>query len=380
VRITAQLIDARTDKHVWANSYERDVRDVLALQGDVARAIAQEINVTLTRQQEGLLAGGGRPVPEDALEAYLQGRFHWNRRGGDSLSKAVEFFDQAIKVDPQYAAAYAGLADTYTLLGSVGGVMRPEVAMARAKEAAETALKLDDSLGEAHTSLAMLHFWYDWNWSAAESEFKKAIALNRSYPTAHHWYAIYLSAMGRHDEALVEIDRATRLDPVSVIIRASRGWVQYHRRQFDSSIEECRKALALSADFTRAYNYLGMNYLKKEMPAEAIQALIEANRLSNGAPLTRAQLAGAYAVAGRTDETHKILTELLKPGAYPYVAPADIAQIYVALGDHDRAMDWLRKAFEERSFAMVYLKVHPAYDSMRQDPRFVDLLRSLRFP
>jgi len=380
VRITAQLIDARTDRHLWANSYERDVRDVLALQGEVARAIAQEVNVTLTRQQEARLVGGRRPMSEEALEAYLQGRYNWNRRGGDSLTKAVEYFEQAIKADSTYAPAYAGLADSYTLLGTVGAVMRPDAAIAKAKQAAEAALKLDDSLGEAHTSLAMQHFWYDWDWTAAESEFKKAIGLNRSYPTAHHWYAIYLSAMGRHDEAVVEIDQALRLDPVAPIIRASRGWIDYHRRQYDASIEESRKALALDADFIRAYNYLGLNYLKKNMPQEAIQALEEANRLSNSAPVTRSQLAGAYAVAGRIDETHKILAELLKPGAYPYVAPADIAGVYVWLGDADRAMDWLQKAFEERSFSMVYLKVHPGYDGLRQDPRFIELLRKLKFP
>ena len=380
VRITAQLIDARTDRHLWANSYERDVRDVLALQGEVARAIAQEINVTLTRQQEARLVGDRRPITEEALEAYLQGRFNWNRRGGDSLSKAVAYFEQAIKADPNYAVAYAGLADSYTLLGSVGGVMRPDAAMAKAKEAALAALRLDDSIGEAHTSLAMLHFWYDWDWAAAESEFKKAIALNRSYPTAHHWYAIYLSAMGRHDEAAVEIDAATRLDPVSAIIRASRGWIDYHRRLFDSSIDESKKALGLDPGFIRAYNYLGMNYLKKNMPDEALKAFIEANRLSNSSAITRAQLAGAYARAGRTDETHRILAELLKPGAYPYVAPADIASVYVWMGDADRAMEWLTKAYEERSFAMVYLKVHPGYDALRQDPRFLALLGRLKFP
>src|SRR5262245_3702095 len=165
--------------------------------------------------------------------------------------------------------------------------------------------------------------------------------------------------MGRHDEAVVEIDQALRLDPVAPIIRASRGWIDFHRRRYDASIEEAKKALDLDPNFIRAYNYLGMNYLKKNMPEEAAQAFTEANRLSNSAPITRAQLAGAYARLGRTDETHKILSELLKPGAYPYVAPADIASVYVWLGDSDRAMEWLQKAYDERSFAMVYLKVHP---------------------
>jgi tetratricopeptide (TPR) repeat protein len=381
VRITAQLIDARTDKHLWANSYERDVRDVLALQSDVARAIAQEVRTTLSRQQEARSAEiGKRPVPPDAFDAYLQGRFYWNRRGGDALLKSVDFFNQAIRIDPGYAAAYSGLADTYTLMGTVGGTMSPAAAMANAKTAAEAALKLDDSLAEAHTSLAMLHFWYDWDWAGADKEFKLAIARNRSYPTAHHWYAIYLSAMGRHDEALVEIDQATRLDPVSPIIRASRGWIQYHRRQYDESILESKKALDLDADFVRAHTYLGMNYLKKGMAQEAVRAATEADRLGGGIPITRSYLAQAYAVAGRTAEAHQILADLIRPNAKSYVSPSDIAALYVGLGDNDRAMDWLAKAFAERSFNMVYLKVHPGYDRLRQDPRFTALLRRLQFP
>jgi TolB-like protein/tRNA A-37 threonylcarbamoyl transferase component Bud32/Flp pilus assembly protein TadD len=381
VRITAQLIDARTDKHLWANSYERDVRDVLALQADVARAIAQEVRSTLSRQQEASSAQiGRRQVPPEAFEAYLQGRFYWNRRGGDALIKSVDYFEQAIKIDPGYAAAYSGLADTYTLMGSVGGTMGPAAAMANAKKAAEAALKLDDSLAEAHTSLAMLHFWYDWDWAASEREFKLAIARNRSYPTAHHWYAIYLSAMGRHDEAIVEIDQAVRLDPVSPIIRASRGWVQYHRRDYDGSILEAKKALDLDADFVRAHTYLGMNYLKKGLVSEAVRSATEADRLGGGIPITRAYVGQTYAAAGRTAEAHQILADLIRPTPGRYVSPSDIAALYVWLGDNDRAMDWLAKAFDERSFNMVYLKVHPGYDPLRQDPRFIALLRRLAFP
>jgi TolB-like protein/Tfp pilus assembly protein PilF len=380
VRITAQLVDARTDTHLWANSYDRDVRDVLALQGDVARAIAREVHVTLTRKEEARLSTGRLQVSEEALDAYLQGRFYWNRRGGESLTRAMDYFEQAIRLEPNYAAAYAGLADTYILLGSVGGVMRPTEAMGKAKVAAQRALALDDSLGEAHTSLAMLHFWYDWDWATAETEFKRAISVNRSYPTAHHWYAIYLSAMGRHDEAVLSIDRATRLDPVSAIIRASRGWIEYQRRQFDAAMDESHRTLELDVNFIRAHNYLGMSFLKKGMPEDALREFAEANRLSNNAPVTQTQLASAYAVAGRVEETHRILTDLLRPGKYRYVAPADIAEVYVWMGDHDRAMDWLQKALDERSFAMVYMKVHPAYDPIRQDPRFVKLLERLHFP
>jgi tetratricopeptide (TPR) repeat protein len=336
--------------------------------------------MTLTRKEEARLAVGRRQVPEEALEAYLQGRFYWNRRGGESLARAVDYFESAIRLDPQYAAAYAGLADTYILLGSVGGVLRPTEAMGKAKAAAQKAIALDDTLGEAHTSLAMLRFWYDWDWAGAEAQFRQAIAANRSYPSAHHWYAIYLSAMGRHAEAMKEIDQAIRLDPVSANIRASRGWVNYQRRQFDEAIEESRRTLELDSNFVRAHNYIGMSLLKKSDPQGAIREFIESRRLANNAPVTQSQLASAYAVAGQADETHKILADLLKPGKYPYVAPADIAEVYVWLGDHDRAMEWLEKAFEERSFAMVYLKVHPAYDPIRRDPRFLNLLSRLNFP
>jgi TolB-like protein/Tfp pilus assembly protein PilF len=380
VRITAQLVDARTDKHLWANSYERDVKDVLALQGDVARAIAQEVHFTLTRKEESRLAEGRAPVKEEALDAYLQGRFYWNRRGSESLTRAISYFEQAIQAEPKYAAAYAGLADTYMLLGSVGAVMRPTEAMGKAKAAAERAIALDDSVAEAHTSLAMLHFWYDWDWKGAEAEFRRAISLNRNYPTAHHWYAIYLSAMARHDEAMVQIDHATRLDPVSAIIHASRGWVQYQRRQFDAAIDESRTTLAIDANFVRAHNYIGMSLMKKGRPTDALVEFIEANRLTSSAPVTQAQLAGAYAKTDRLDDAHAILANLLKPGKYPYVSPADIAEVYIWMGDNDRAMDWLQKAYDERSFAMVYLGVHPAYDPIRHDPRFLKLLERLSLP
>ncbi len=380
VRITAQLIDARTDRHLWSNSYDRDVRDVLALQGDVARAIAREVHVALTRKAEERLTVGRRAVSEEALDAYLQGRFYWNRRGGDSLTRAVEQFERAIRLEPDYAAAHAGLADTYILLGSVGSLMRPTDAMARAKTAAQRAIALDDSLAEAHTSLAMLHFWYDWDWAKADEEFTRAIALNRNYPTAHHWYAIYLSAMGRHDEALVAIDRATRLDPVSAIIHASRGWIQYQRRRYDEAIDESRNTLAIDGTFVRAHNYIGMSYLKKDMPDEAIKAFSKSYELAPNTPVTSAQLASALARAGREADAHKQLAAVLKPGAYPYVSPGDIAEAYVWLGDHDRAMDWLQKAFDERTFSMAYLKVHPAFDPIRQDPRFINLLLRLNFP
>ncbi len=380
VRITAQLIDARSDKHLWANSYDRDVKDVLALQGDVARAIAQEVHFTLTRKEESRLAEGRSPVKEEALDAYLQGRFYWNRRGTESLTRAISYFEQASQLEPRYAAAYAGLADTYMLLGSVGAVMRPTEAMGKAKTAAQRAIAIDDSLSEAHTSLAMLHFWYDWDWTAAEAEFKRAISLNRNYPTAHHWYAIYLSSMARHDEAMVQIDQATRLDPVSAIIHASRGWVQYQRRQFDAAIEESRKTLEIDANFVRAHNYIGMSRMKQDRPTDALVDFTEANRLTSSAPVTQAQLAGAYARVGRLDDAHAILANLLKPGKYPYVSPADIAEVYIWMGDHDRAMDWLQKAYDERSFAMVYLGVHPAYDPIRHDPRFLKLLEKLHFP
>ena len=380
VRITAQLIDARTDKHLWANSYDRDVKDVLALQGDVARAIAQEVHFTLTSKEESRLAEGRKPVKEEALDAYLQGRFFWNRRVSESLSRSINYFEQAIRIEPRYGAAYAGLADTYMLLGSVGAVMRPTEAMGKAKTAAQQAIAIDDTLSEAHTSLAMLHFWYDWDWKKAESEFRRSISLNRNYPTAHHWYAIFLSAMGRHDEAVVQIDLATRLDPVSAIIHASRGWIQYQRRQYDAAIQESRKTLEIDANFVRAHNYIGMSYMKKGQPADALPDFTEANRLLNSAPVTQAQLAGAYARIGRTDDTHAILANLMKPGKYPYVSPADIAEVYIWLGNRDRAMDWLQKAYDERSFAMVYLGVHPAYDPLRQDARFLKLLEKLRFP
>ncbi len=268
VRITAQLIRASTDTHLWADSYERDLRDVLALQDEVARTIANEIKVKLTPQEQARLKSA-RPVNPEAYQAYLKGRYFWNKRTAEGFKKAIEYFQQAIEKDPAHALAYAGLADSYNLLGTYR-VFPPKEAYPRAKAAAMKALETDATLAEPHASLAWVKFRFDWDWLGAETEFRRALALNRRYPTAHYWCAFYLAAMGRLEEASAQIKQAQELDPLSVIINATVGNVFISARHYDQAIEELRKTLELDPNFAYAHDALGEADKEKAMFEEAI--------------------------------------------------------------------------------------------------------------
>lgn len=376
IRINVRLVQAATDANIWANSYERELRDVLSLQADVARAVAQEISISLTPQDEMRLSGA-RPVDPEAYEAYLEGRYYWNKRTPENVAKAIELFEHALGRDTGYAAAYAGLADAYTLLGSVeADNLLPRDAMARAKAAAEAALAIDDRSSDAHTSLAMIRFWYDWDWAGAEREFQRALDLNPGYATAHHWYAIYLSAMGRHDAAIAEINRAQALDPLSTIIRANVAWVEYHARHYDQAAAACLKTLELDPQFIRAQNYLGMVYVQQGKLAEAKVVYERASKLL-GEDASLGMMAYANAATGNPAEAHRYLDRLLAHGQTHYISPNDVAQVYAALGDYDRVFAWLDRALEQRSYWLVYLKVHPRFDRLRSDPRFSRLLERL---
>src|SRR5712691_2752197 len=310
VRITAQLIHAATDQHLWAESYERDLRDVLSLQSEVARAIANEIQIKLTPQDHARLASI-RSVDPEAYHLYLKGRFYWNKRTEESLKKGIEYFHQAIDLDPNYALAYAGLADCYGLLGwDLFGSLPPREALPIAKAAAKKALEIDDNLSEAHNSLAWTKLVFDWDWSGAESEFKRAIELNPGYAVAHHWYAECLAGMERYDEALAEIKRAQESDPLSLIISAVVGWILYFDRQYDQAIVQFQKALELDPNFWVAHWCLGQPYEQKAMFAEAVAEFQKAIDLSAGSPLALAALGHAYAVSGKTTEAQRVLNEL----------------------------------------------------------------------
>jgi TolB-like protein len=378
VRITAQLIQATTDTHLWARSYERDLRDVLALQSDVAQAIANEIRVKLTPQEQARLARTG-PVNPEAHDAYLKGRYYWNLRTEEGLKKGTELFQQAIEKDPDYALAYAGLADSYGVLG-LRILTAPREAYPRAKAAASKALEMDGTLAEAHASMGLAELEYDWDWVVAEKEFKRAIELNPSYATAHQWYAVYLSAMGRHNEALAEIKRAEDLDPLSLIISVAGGSLFFAARRYDEAIAQCRKALELNAGFYLAHSCLGLVNGQEKRYEESVSEYQKAIGLEPGSPRLAAGLARAYAAAGRKSEALKIISNLRELSKQRYVSPYGIAMTYAALADLDQTFAWLEKAYQDRSVGLATLKVDPWVDPLRSDPRFQDLLRRMKFP
>jgi tetratricopeptide (TPR) repeat protein len=376
VRVTAQLIQAPTDQHLWARSYERYLRDVLALQDEVARAIANEIQVQLTPQEQARLASA-RAVNPEAHELYLKGRYYWNKRSGEDLKKSIEYFDQAIEKDPGYALAYTGLAASYSALSSY--YLSPREAMPRAIAAAIKATELDSALAEAHTALGAVRLTYDWDTRAAERELKQAIALNPSSATAHDWYAQYLTVMGRQDEALAEIRRAQELDPLSLSISADQQLVLFMARRYDQAIEQCRKATDYAPSFYLPRAYLGLIYSQKRQFSEAIAELQKARELDDS-PVILAFLAEAYALSGNRNQARKLRDELIAVAKHRYVCSYEVATVHVTLGEKEAAFKWFEKAHEDRSDCMIWLKVDPRLDGVRSDLRFPELLRRVGLP
>jgi TolB-like protein/DNA-binding winged helix-turn-helix (wHTH) protein/Tfp pilus assembly protein PilF len=378
VRITAQLIQAPQDKHLWAKSYEGDVRDTLALQGQVARAIAEEVRINLTPHEEAVL-NHVQVVNPEAYEDYLKGRYFWNKRTADGLKTARDYFEDAISKDPNYARAYSGLADTYALLGDWQyGVMRATEALPKAKAAATKALQLDNSLGEAHTSLGFCLDGFDWDLRSAESEFQQGIKLSPNYATGHHWYAWHLSLLRQYEEAIAEMRKAETLDPLSLIIKADLAELLLIAHSYDESIEQSRRTIEMDPNFALAHNQLGQAYLQKQMPKEAIAELQKALQLSAGSVTCTANLARAYAAAGRRNDAVRLLNDLKTRSTSEYSNAPEIAMIYASLGDRDRAMNWLERGYQERFNPGVLLR--PGFDSLQSDARFQDLLRRTGLP
>jgi TolB-like protein/DNA-binding winged helix-turn-helix (wHTH) protein/Flp pilus assembly protein TadD len=378
VRITAQLIDATADKHLWSQSYEGELKDTLALQNQVARAIADQIRIKLNPQEQAALKIA-RVVNPEAYESYLKGRYFWNKRTPDSLKVALAYFNQAIDEDPNYAQAYSGLADTYALLGDWQyAVMTPKEAFPRAKAAAIKALELDSTLSEAHNSLAFCFDAFDWDLESAGKEFQRSIELNPGYATAHHWYAWHLSLLGRFDEALEEMRKAKNLDPLSLIINADLAELLVIAHFYDESIVQSRATIEMDPNFALAHNQLAQAYLQKHMNVEAIAELQKAVELSGGSPTCVANLARAYAASGKTSEAVKLLGDLKNHSNRGYSDASEVAVVYAALGDKDQAMHWLEIGYEERFNPGVLLR--PGFNPLRSDQRFQDLLRRIGFP
>jgi TolB-like protein/DNA-binding winged helix-turn-helix (wHTH) protein/Flp pilus assembly protein TadD len=378
VRITAQLIQVPDEKHLWAQSYEGDLQDTLALQNNVSRAIAEQIRVTLSRREEAALENSKKVNPQ-AYDAYLKGRYFWNKRTGEGLRKAVDYFDRAIATDPDYAKAYSGLADSYALMGDWEyGLLSPRDAFPRAKAAATKALALDDKLSEAHTSLAFILDLYDWGWASAEKEYKHALALNPGYATAHHWYAWHLMVMGRYGEGIAELKKAESLDPLSLIISADLADALCIARRYDESVQQSQKTIAMDPYFAVAHYQLGQALMQKRRHDEAIAEFRRAVELSGGNTTVESNLANAYAVSGRKEEAMKAVKDLEGRQSQDSSAAANIALIYVGLGDNARAMSWLDKAYRARFNPSILLR--PVFDPLRSDPRFQDLLRRIGLP
>jgi len=377
LRISAQLIHASTDTHLWAESYDRDLRDVLALQSELARAIAREVQVKLTPLDQARFTEARRVDPE-AYEAYLKGRFHWNRRSAEGLGTAMQYFQQAVADDPSYAAAYAGLADCLSILGWWTFVP-PDEGCGKARDMARRALELDPGSAEAHASLAWATTFYDYNFLIAEREFERSIELDPRYATGHQWFGFYLAMMGRYEEGYAELKRAIRLDP-HFIMNQSLGFVLLFTRRYDQAIDQFKQVINLEPSFAGAHGSLGLAYAFKSHHELAISAVRKAVELSRGAPLFVAGLGEVYADAGYGDDAHEILEQLRELSKERYVVPYFVARVHAALGKRDEALDWLETAYRERAPYMVCLNIDPRFDDLRSYPRFQDLLRSMNFP
>ena len=378
VRITAQLIQVPDEKHLWAHSYEGDLKDTLALQNSVARAIAEQIQVTLNPQEEVALKKS-KPVNAEAYEAYLKGRYFWNKRTRDGLVKATDYFHHAIDTDPDYAGAYSGLADSYALSGDWEyGILSPQDAFPRAKAAATTALALDDNLSEAHTSLAFILDLYDWGWASAEKEYKRALALNPGYATAHHWYAWHLIVTGRNGDGIAELKKAESLDPLSLIISADLADALCVDHRYDESVQQSQKTIEMDPHFAVAHYELGQALEQNHQHDEAIAEFRRAIELSGGNTTFESNLANAYAVSGRKEEALKIAKDLESRQSEGSSTDASIALIYVGLDDNARAMIWLNKAYQARFNPSILMR--PVFDPLRSDPRFQDLLHRIGLP
>jgi TolB-like protein/DNA-binding winged helix-turn-helix (wHTH) protein/Tfp pilus assembly protein PilF len=381
VRITAELVQVATDRHLWAETYESPMGDILTLQNQVATAIANEIRIELTPAEQEQLATT-HAVSKESYEDYLKGRYYWNKRSEQDLNKAIQYFQLATEKDNQSALAYAGLADCYSIIGSaiVGTVPSGQVAT-KAKVAALKALELDNTLAEAQTSLATVRFNYDWDWTAASNGFQRAIDSNPSYATAYQRYSLYLMALGRTQQSLDEINRARQLDPLSISMNFSLGWRLYMAHQYNAAVVQLRNTLDMDPTFALPRMVLGQTYEQMGSYDPAIAELQKAVVNSHSSPMVLAALGHAYAVANRKAEAEKILNQMAEQSKdKKYVSPFYFASVYAGLKRNEKALDYLEMAYQDRSNGLVFLKVDPQWDTLRSNPRFEVLLKNLALP
>jgi TolB-like protein/DNA-binding winged helix-turn-helix (wHTH) protein/tetratricopeptide (TPR) repeat protein len=374
IRISAQLVDGRTDRHIWAQSYERDVGDVLALQGEVASDIAREVRIKTT-PQEGARVTAPRPVRFETYEAYLKGRYLCEKRTREGFEKGIAYLTTVIQTDPGFAPAHATLAEAYGLLGSLG-VLAPGEAFGRGRTAALEAVRLDETLGRGHAALAWIAFLFEWDRARAAREFDRALDLDPGDAMTRSWYALFLAESGRPAEALAMVQRAEQLDPLSLTVRGRVGLVLYLDRRYDEAIERQRQTLELDPGFAVAHLWLARAYLAKGLSARAIEEFEKAGSLGEGSSQA-AELAHALAVSGRVADARRIFTELQRQGARRYVSPYDLALVHTGLGEKEPAFQALSAALQERSAGLRMLQTDPRLDPLRSDPRFSEFLRRL---
>jgi len=374
VRVTVQLIEAATDQHLWAESYERDLRDIIPLQRGLALDAARQVSGRVGREANRT-ATSARPVDPLAYEAYIKGRFFWNQRTDEGLRKSVGYLEEAVGRDPEYASAHAGLASAYTVLG-FNSPVTPHDTYPKARRAALRALELDPSLGEAHTALGAIKHKYDLDWEGAEASYRKALELDPGYATAHQWYAIYLMSRARFDEALEELRKAQELDPLSLIIRVDRGWVLYAARRYGEAIAELRQAFEMNPRFPGSY-FLVLAYAKNRMYDEALAELNRVTGLQGESPVYTSLRGYVHALAGRRSEALKVLGELNRSAGANHSMSYQFALLHMALEDEAQAVVWLEQIHRERSSWQPFLSVEPELDGLRSAPRFQALLREI---
>jgi serine/threonine protein kinase/Tfp pilus assembly protein PilF len=371
LQISVELVDARDNSHVWGEQYSKSMSDLISMQEEIARQVAEHLRLRLTGEDQRRVSKRYTDDAE-AYQLYLKGRFYWNKRTEDGLKKGIEYFKQAIEKDPGYAQAYVGLADCYAILVELEGAS-PKELYPKVKATAQKALELDDSLAEAHTSLGAA-YEYEWNWAEAEKQYKQAIELNPNYATAHHWYAAYLISRLRADEAIQEMRLAQELDPLSLIINTSLGRVFYGARRYDQAMEQLRKTIDMDPNFAEAHFQIAMVYEQKRMYAEAISEFEKSTELFQDRTM-RAWVGRVFARSGRRAEAERVISEMKEMASKQYVSPYPMATIYAALGDKDRAFEYLEKVYDEHSYYVVWLNIDSAFDGLRSDARFQDLLR-----
>ena len=376
LNVQVDLVDAVTGAQIWGAGYDRKIADLVAVKQAIAQEVTAKLKLKLSSEEQRRLVRRDS-VNADAYQFYLRGRYFWNKRTSDGIKQAIEHFQQSIERDPNFALGYVGLADSYTGL-TFYNFAAPHDAMPKAKESARRALELDNTLAEAHASLAHILTNYDWNWSAAEKRFKRAIELKPDYATAHQWYAIhYLTATGRLEEAVQEMKKALELEPASLVMNTFMGATLYYAGRYNEAIDQCRRTTDMDPNFAVAHWHLGLAYEQKQAPDAATEEFKKALSLSGGSPLMRAALGRAYAESQNKHEANQILNELNEFAKRQYVSAYEIATIHVALGNNEQVFQSLAKAYAEHSFHLVNLNVSPQFKSVRSDPRFRDLVQRL---